>query len=191
MFLIKPGWVRVPAFAYAERLLESIENIPQSKENQRRKGRSGRRREGGQGRRAAREAKQSACWSRRVASVGEQRQRGFINANPTTYFPMSIFAVVSRVSVRIEFPAFERFDDHLFLNRNSCFRQAIGGSSRQPAGRNNCFHLSRRNCSAFVLVAYLAETSSFKPSSRSADLVSSTFCGSSASTKCHRWLIRD
>jgi hypothetical protein len=28
VFVIKPSWVRVPAFAYAERLLESIENIP-------------------------------------------------------------------------------------------------------------------------------------------------------------------
>jgi hypothetical protein len=31
IFIIKPAWVSVPAFAYAERLLESIENIPQSR----------------------------------------------------------------------------------------------------------------------------------------------------------------
>ena len=53
-----------------------------------------------------------------------------LHANPATYFPVSIFVVVSRVSVRIQCSAFERLDDRLFLNRNSCFRQAIGGSSR-------------------------------------------------------------
>ena len=31
IFTIKSAWVKVPAFAYAERLLESIENVPQSK----------------------------------------------------------------------------------------------------------------------------------------------------------------
>ena len=31
IFTIKPAWVKVPAFAYAERLLESIENVPQSR----------------------------------------------------------------------------------------------------------------------------------------------------------------
>jgi hypothetical protein len=31
IFTIKPAWVKVPAFAYAERLLESIENIPQTR----------------------------------------------------------------------------------------------------------------------------------------------------------------
>jgi hypothetical protein len=31
VFVIKPAWVRVPAFAYAERLLESVENLPEAK----------------------------------------------------------------------------------------------------------------------------------------------------------------
>ncbi len=63
-------------------------------------------------------------------SVGERRQFGFINASPATYFSMGVFAVVARESVRIQCPVFEGVQDGDFLNRNSCFRQAIGGSSR-------------------------------------------------------------
>jgi hypothetical protein len=38
IFVIKPAWVSVPAVAYAERLLESIENIPQSRKGSAEKG---------------------------------------------------------------------------------------------------------------------------------------------------------
>lgn len=38
VFTIKASWVKVPAFAYAERLLESIENIPQPKKTNAEKG---------------------------------------------------------------------------------------------------------------------------------------------------------
>ena len=50
---------------------------------------------------------------------------------------MRIFAVIAGVSVRIQRSVIERFDNRLFLNRNSGFSQAVGGFLRQAAGKSD------------------------------------------------------
>jgi hypothetical protein len=90
-------------------------------------------------------------------SAREWPQCGFINADPTTYFPMCIFTVIARVSVRIQSSVFERLDDRLFLNRNSCFSQAIDGFPSQTAGKTDRFHISSPKICSFVppLIAHV------------------------------------
>jgi hypothetical protein len=67
-------------------------------------------------------------------------QCGCINSGPTTYFSVRIFTVIAGVSVRIQGSVFERFDNRLFLNRNSPLCQAVGGSSGQAVRKNDRFH---------------------------------------------------
>src|ERR1017187_5954736 len=76
-------------------------------------------------------------------SGSEWRQCGCINSGPTTYFSMHVFTVIAGVSVRIQGSVFECFDNRLFLNRNSRFSQAVGGSSGQSVGKNDRFHASQ------------------------------------------------
>ena len=52
--------------------------------------------------------------------------------------------------MRIQRPVFECLDDRLFLNRNVCFSQAVGGFPGQTAGKTDRFHISSPKICSFV-----------------------------------------
>ena len=52
------------------------------------------------------------------------RQSPEVNTSPVTDFPMRLYAVVWRPTVRVEFPGFESVDDSLFLDANAGVQQA-------------------------------------------------------------------